>query len=318
MDSCVLIGFNYSSRFNDKLRTFLRGIIVDLYICYKYVKDLIDITKITIITDVTINYSISDLKNLIIDSSIDQGILNFVNEIISNKVLHLYTNKEDLMEIIKSKFSNKKNILFYYTGHSHDSEILLPSLNDYFCYEYQDNNELSINLSEIRELLCDHTDQRSEIFMILDCCNSNGLSLPYKLADGVYRLNYDTLRQPLQLRFNLSGRGRGDSDMSEPLSKLKFPLQKIICFSSSSIDESSIILNSGSIFTYTLFKNIKSHRNITELISLISTECLKKFEQNANVCSSYPNLKLIWRWLTINDGIKIEINHLKNFFVKKE
>lgn len=300
MDACIIIGFNYSSKFNDKFRGYLKGIIVDLYTCYTYTKKLVNKENMVIITDITINYSAQELKEIVMEDSVDVEIFNFVNDIIENQVLHIYSSKKDLIDIIENRLKGKERILFYYTGHSYDAKILLPILNNHYCYIYNSTPDTILDLYELKEIICNNSNLDAEIFMILDCCNSNGLGLPYKLTDEVYRLNYypDTLFKSTHF-------------------KRHYTLQKIICFSSTYIDENAIALKCGSIFTITLFKNIKTHRKINNLLTIISTECLKKFEQSANVSSSYPNLKLIWRWLIVNDDVKFEIDHLKNFFIKK-
>jgi len=299
----VIIGFNYSSKFNDKFRTTLKSIIVDLYICYNYVKELTTKENILIISDISNNYTAQQLREVIIENFIDNNIYNFIDQIINNKVLELYISKEDLIIKLGNKIKDKEKILFYYTGHSHNAKILLPMVDSQMCYVYDTDDDLMLDLYQLKDIICKNSKVDSEIFMILDCCNSNGLGLPYKLSDGIYRLIYYPSKLGNYLKQNNNN-------------LRNYPLQKIICFSSTYIDENSIISGSGSIFTTSLFKNIKLHRKIQNLLNVISLECLKEFEQSANVSASYPDLKIIWRWLVKNDNININIDHLKNFFIK--
>ena len=290
MDCCIIIGFSYSSKYEDKTRPFLDGIIIDLYLCYRYVKELTDKSNIIVITDQTTNVN-STNKNIIFDETDNINVLKFIDELHNNKILHLYTSKSELLSLLNKKLNGSKNIFFYYTGHSYSGNILLPKMNDMICYNYLKEEDTILNFLELRNIICSNSNVNAEIFIILDCCNSNGLELPYKLSDGVYRLN-----------FKKEG---------------GYPLQKIVCFSSTYIDENSIILKNGSIFTKLLFDNIKIYRKIQDLLKIIVLECLKDFDQNANVYSSYPNIKMIWRWLVKNDDIKVEIDHINNFFILK-
>ena len=292
MDACIIIGLSYNK--SDKLtdRPFIPGIVIDIYHAYKYVKSLIINNNILIITDIIYDININDLRESITNSTVDVEILHFISEIKNMGYLKDYTSNVQIFKQIKRVVNKRKRIFFYYTGHAVNGNILLPLANEEVCYKYEQTTDSIITFSSIRDALSRDSARNSKILTILDCCNANGLDLPYKLINKVYRL---TLK-----------------------SDKVYPSQKLICFSATMIDESSIASKNGSIFSYIFFKNLQEYRNIADLLLFVSNECSKKYDQTVTVHASYPNLKMIWRWLCFNDQVSVKLNPVENYFIIKE
>lgn len=293
MDLCIIIGFNY--KFEDN---YLPGTIIDIYNCYKYISKLAKSTHI--FTDIEKDITVSELRNSVLNASADINIINFISNIKSKKdIYHLYTSKDLIITEISKIIKNKKRIFFYYSGHSNNSKLVFPTKGNEICYV--DSTELE--LINLKKIICQNSLENAQIFFVLDCCNSNGLGLPYKLKDGKYVLS---------VRFYFDGKS------SEIMSNsLDISTQEIICISSTMYDEYSISSDQGSLFTQSFFKNLKEYRKIEDLLHVVNMECLKKYNQTSTIFASYPNLKHIWRWLVVNDKIEIDIDLINNFFIIK-
>jgi len=320
MDSIIIIGFSYSKIDKYTDRPYLHGILIDMYRAYNYSYKLLNSTdkgindqrsnnkdsntqgtdtqrsntkSIKIITDLHIDLTFNEIKDSIIDSIVDAEVINFISQMRKNGFLIDYTSKQQLLEELSNAVLGKKRIFFYYTGHANNGNILLPLMNDLISYRCTTQDAI-INLSNIRDILSSGSRNSAEIFVILDCCNSNGLDLPYKLVDKVYRLTSKSNKE--------------------------YPYQKIICFSSTNIDENSIASKKGSIFSHYLFELLGKSRNIGSLLSEINKECAGQYNQTATVYSSYPDLKILWRWMcsTDSDVVNIKLNCVENYFILKK
>lgn len=287
MDIAIIIAFAYSKTNQDQHRHHLPGILIDIYHTYRYSKGLTD--NIILITDLETHNStkIIELKDSIINNEVDIEILNLLNIIKNNKQLYTYTSKKDLLVTIKRNIHSKKKVFIYYTGHSLHGNILLPTMNNEICYTRNNPNDYALNFSILRDALCNASSD-AQIVVVLDCCASQGLHLPYKLQDKIYNLS--------------------------PRSDKKYPLQEIICFSSTMSDEVSIASKNGSLFSQIFFKHIKLSKSISELSEILTYEIYKKFEQTPTIYSSYPNIKNIWTWLHRRDSLDIRINLIENYF----
>lgn len=77
----------------------------------------------------------------------------------------------DLLFRLRQLIYGKKKILFYYSGHSEDNSLILPS------GEHLDSRILTSLL----------TQDSPNILAFFDCCYGVGLSLPFVLKDGKMR-----------------------------------------------------------------------------------------------------------------------------------
>ena len=199
-----------------------------------------------------------------------------------------YTSKKQILEIIRKCCQHRKKIFLYYTGHAFKNNILLPFSNSEVCFRYQNNNDSVIEFNFLRSIISTISDKNAKIFSIFDCCNFTGFGLPYRMESGIYRLR-----------------------------SKNFITQKFICISSTLSDEVSLGSKEGSLFTKVFFQNLRGYRNIYDLVNLVSKECFSKFNQTSTVYSSYPDLKMIWRWLLFKDDVRVRLNLIGNYFIVK-
>lgn len=291
MDLAIIIGFSYNKNNEDLHRHHLPGILIDIYRVYKYTKQLTD--NIIIITDLRSesDTKIVELKDSIINNNVDIEILNFLGIIKNSGLLHEYTTKKDLLTTIKREVHLKSKIFIYYTGHSLHGNILLPTMNNEICYLSDNPTDFTLNFSILRDALSTSVPE-AQIMVILDCCGSQGLHLPYKLQNQIYNLT-----------------SRSDK---------KYPLQEIICFSSTMSDEVSIASKNGSLFSHTFFKYLFTSRKVSDLLEVLTVEISKKFNQTPTVYVTYPNLKMLWRWLYRTDNVNVKFNLMGNYFVVRK
>lgn len=259
MKDIILIGFEY-----DKNNKFLGlpGIIIDLYQMYKIGTNIAP-DNIFIITDIERNPKTKILKNAVLEGIVDENILDFIDDIKESHKYIKYCNLNNFIQNIINIYKNSKQIVLYFTGHCISGNIILP-----------DNTSLSYE--DLLNILITYTNINAEILIIMDCCESTDMGLPYmlqlKIKSSIYRLTSNK-------------------------NKI-FPKQKIIYISSSIKDENSISHKDGSFFTRVLYKQFKNkNSSLVSILNIINNEYLLKYNQTASIYSSFPNIKYIWYWL---------------------
>ena len=328
MKVCLIIGFSYGEDSDVNYvapdRSPLPGIIIDLYQAYSLARNM-EPDKIMIITDIVRDQQTSLLVNSMLDSTVDTGVLEFIESIISLGEHHQFVGKHDFIFVIKSILSQADQTFIYYTGHVSDNYLLFPmdgldvnfketinpkkfnhptdtydnniiSLPDvlesyYRAHKNDPSSDLTkMSLDEYKSIILSSISKKGEVFIVMDCCNSNGLDLPYHLKDGVGRLL------------------RGENHI--------FIGARIICVSSTMKDEQSIASRDGSIFSRSLFLNMRSKQRSLKILSkLIDDECSSKFSQTTTVHISHPNLKFLWPWIYGNYNLVMSINNFKNIIL---
>ncbi|HLX53950.1 MAG TPA: hypothetical protein VKR58_08410, partial [Aquella sp.] len=297
MDTAIILAFSYNKNNLDTNRQHLPGILIDIYYAYSHVRQLTD--EIVVITDLIMEGDISELKNSIVNSRVSIDILNLIDRLRISNCLYEYTNKSSLISILKRLCHRKKHIFFYYTGHSLHGNILLPTMNEYICYNSDHPTDFTISFLILRDIFS-LANSTAQICVVLDCCGSRGLELPFVLNGDVYTLT--------------------------PRSDKFFMPQQVICFSASMSDEVSVASRGGSRFTYYFFKYLKEYRNVIKFKQFLVDVCSmgssvtggpggsigtggsKEISQTPMVHATYPNMKLIWRWLHHNDDIEVDLN----------
>ncbi len=267
--AALLIGFEYVA-INDWKS--LPGIPVDLYQAYNY---SLNITRnITVFTDVNKDYRTGILQKAIIEGYVDSGLLSFIEDTKEQNTHTLFATKtsngykdNNFETIIINTVKDVNRLFIYYTGHAKNGHLILP-----------DNTHIA--LTHIRDIISSSVNNDCQIVVILDCCQSNGMELPY-LYDSVYKLQ-----------------------------TISFEKVPIICLSSSDINNDSSATGSGSIFSRNLFKYLNNH-------SIITIRDLSKNIMIGITCS-YPE-KMLWSWFgnggkndNKNDKTNIDIFYDKN------
>ena len=259
----LLIGFEYiqSTRWKK-----LPGIPADLYQVYKYTKN---ITKnILLFTDIDRDYNTSILQRAILDGYVDSGLLSFIEDVKERKQYSQYTsNRKNGYSINNfdqtiSNFINKLDRLtIYYTGHGKGGDIILP-------------DDTHVSLIYLKQLICENVNHDCQIILILDCCESNGLNLPYQ--------------------YNIDGNWK--------LHSRDFTSQQILCISSSHLEEDSTATKSGSLFTRLLCKYLSNNYNQYILL----TDMYNNID-GIYIYGSYPDIKMLWGWFSKPDHNNINI-----------
>ena len=162
----ILIGFEYK---NGKK---LPGIIVDIYLVYKFLKNINwKDSEILIYTDIEKDYQTEVLKTAILEKTVDSGILTFIED---SKEKNQYIEFKSHMHNFQTCLSNLQTYSFiYYSGHSKNGNLILP------------NNAL-ISLDFFRDML----NFSKETLLVMDCCEG-GINLPFVLHENIYRCNYN-------------------------------------------------------------------------------------------------------------------------------
>jgi hypothetical protein len=341
MKVCLLIGFSYGEdsdiNYVDPDRSPLPGIIVDLYQAYIMSKNMKP-DRIIIATDIVRDQQTSVLVNSMLDSTVDTGVLSFIETIQSKDRYRRFTGKNDFIDTMKMCLQDADEAFIYYTGHVSDGYFLFPmdgidvdleenienpeiilkeesrprsktkvqNLDTYTytvlkqpgvlrayheAYQHnQDEDKTKISLTEYKEIIINSVKRKCKLFIVMDCCNSNGLDLPFQMKDAIYRLTPNDIHT--------------------------FVSQEIICISSTMLDEHSIASRDGSIFTRSLFFNLRQqHVSLHDLISIVGMECSSRFSQTTTIHSSYPNLKYIWSWVYGPNRILVSINNFNNTII---
>ena len=198
MPTSILIAFQYTTK-------PLPGALIDLYHAMKWCLSFQ--CKPHILTDITSVQNLSNLKQAIDTKIADDDLLNFFNvELFGNPIRNSIQLLEKIVTILNEPISDKKLIL-YYSGHGIREYMIMP-----------DNGRLPF--IEFRDHIIRMVPPDVEIFWILDCCNPNGLYLPYKLQGNTFRLSS---------------------------SKIQCVTHPILLITSSDSDEKSIATKSGSL-----------------------------------------------------------------------
>lgn len=247
----LLIGFEYYQSENKTVKS-LPGIPVDLYQAYNHA---LKITKnITVFTDVSEDHKTDILKQAILNNYVDSNLLSFIEDIKERSQYFSFISKTEnnyasnnFEEVFIKSIKDCNKLFLYYSGHAKNGNIILP-------------DKTHVPLTHLRDLMNKHCSSEAEIVVILDCCQSNGMELPYSFHKNVYSSDLT----PLNI-FKLNS--------------YNFTSKRIICLSATQINQDSNATRSGSLFTRKIFDNLKF--NIKSIDAIITT--------------SYPE-QSIWSW----------------------
>lgn len=290
MPTCILIGFEYK---ND----ILPGTLIDLYQCYSWSKSFgCNIYTLTDIKEVNIEL----LHNAIDNKLANKDILNFYN--IINPIIIFDNLFDELLKILNKEILDDK-LIIYYTGHGvlYDN-LVMP-------------DETLISMKKLKSIILENVKITTEIFIILDCCNPDGMGLPFKLKNNLFGLS------------------------STDIKSIDFIEHKILLITSSANHQKSVATQLGSLFTRYLFKILidmnqydKSYitkenipltinRNLQRLSSNLACHIRKLhtgYQQNISIYSSYIIDPILWIWIGNRNNCDIISDYtLENIIVKK-
>ena len=287
----VLIIFSYIDSID---RSKLHSVAIDLYHSYHYALNN-NYDDIIVITDIINDMQLDFVRPSITLGVVNSSILSIIEKIKTNNHYYYYKHKKDMIEKINRFVNDKNRIYVYYSGHSSNNNIKLPKKKEMYTFdgECTGSDRYIYSGNEFTENIVKSANDKAEIFMVMDCCQISNMKIPYKY-DGIYKLGTD----------------------------INFMKPKIICFTSTSLEENAMIYTHGSIFSRYLFKLLNkiclTKENIdTKYYSLfylkkyINKNCTRVYNQTSNLYVSYPNIKKLWDWIIkTNNSMKIEIDYL--------
>lgn len=274
MKTAFLIGFQYSDRH------YLTASKLDIYRAYEWCKTF----------DCQINIG-TDFQFDVEDNDLPLG-----SEI--NSLTKFVDNAVDLEKILVDICWRERNII-YYTGHGIPNGIFLP-------------DQSSIGIINLRNKIMKLCTLSSEFLWIIDCCNSTGLALPFKLEDNCFKLS------------------------PSPISPVQ---NKILLITSSRPEEKAIATGEGSLFTKNIFEyfrklkiddtscisvdEIKSwlsgkNRNLSRLVGRINAEIRKShtgYRQTVSIYTSHMQDPILWLWIG-NDSDVVTDSSLKIIIIR--
>lgn len=198
---------------------------------------------------------------------------------IPTTTLNLPRYEPDVLMNLPNFKSNK--LFIYYTGHGENSHMIMPSGKN-------------IKFTHFRDMIIKKVSPQTEIFWILDCCNAEGLSLPFQLEDNTFRLteNFDAVINP------------------------------ILLITSCNPHEESTSTIVGSTFTGHLFNMLKDinkypiirdgvipvqyNRNLRRLMGELNAAIRKSHTgktQTVSIYSSYALDPVLWLWIGLEDVV---------------
>ena len=167
----LLLGFEYSGKQR------LPGIIIDLYRMYRHYKNLTH--NVYLLTDMKSDAVFEDLRASILDGDVDSNVSTFIEDMIYSKRHILVQTSAKLHKVLAAFSCVHSQIYCYYTGHSLDGDVLMPSLE-------------RVTFFNIYTSLKPLTHKNTEIFFLWDCCGiSTQLPFSRKNNSWVYTGNFD-------------------------------------------------------------------------------------------------------------------------------
>jgi hypothetical protein len=250
----ILIGFTYKV-------DPIKSVIFDLYRVYEFVRNAG--AACFVLTD----YDTFDpeLESHVSDPQIRAFCIHPDPDLVPCPDVTFYTvrSMQDVMLTIKSiDITGESQVMFYYTGHGDaDQKMRFP-------------NGQRHDLIEVRNLLLNQCSPAAEIFMVMDCCNSGSLGLPYGLSSE-------------SSKFRL----RSVETMTDRV---------VLLISASSETEKAGIVSDGSYFTKYLFEVL--HQKLLDLGKIRDIIQSKvTFPQTITISSSYPVESILWTWIFYDD-----------------
>jgi len=274
MPIAILIGFEYT--FNS-----LTGALVDLYHAFKWCQSFN--CDIHVFTDIELVKDYNNLRRVIDLKIAEPDILSFYERIPSMTIVRNRTSLlRSLIRILENVSDDK--VIIYYSGHGVKDSMVMP-------------DKTLLSFINFRDTILDILQPYVEIFLILDCCNPNGMRLPYKLNNNCFTLS------------------------THIPNDIECVSQPILLITSSESNEKSIATKSGSIFSRHLFRiltqfnkefnnddssapisliPIHKNRNLRRLMGNLMSSIRRMhtgYTQTVSIYSSYIIDPVLWMWI---------------------
>jgi len=263
---CFIIAFKYERRLKE-----LPGIVIDIYRIYQIAKrwhTIYSSLDLFIITDIQKDEAIRFLKTALLSGIVDEKILSFIQDRYNDNTLIFYTDKSQLLGMLRDQCYKESRIFLYYTGHGKNGNFVLPN-SDY------------VSLNEIRGRIVSKSNPDADIFIVLDCCNATNMNLLYQY--------------------------NGDKWVFNKSENIEYVSQNLILITSTLPDEESVATETGSIFTYILYEILLERiKDLDIVYKKISDACIEKINIHPSIYSSYGYEKKIWDWVVGDNLLPIK------------
>jgi hypothetical protein len=339
--AAVIFGFSYArispstsmslildgTRERDDLDYALPGIVVDLYLAYSHALS-IGCDKILLVTDQS-EFSLDrPILNLVRDGKIEAGIAKFCQDITHHECFHRFTNMDNLLSRLKRIGKDITRLFFYYSGHAHHGVAFIPRYRHAASYDLSPQSKQSliqtVNFVDLLQPLVLSTATDCQIFCVMDCCNSNGLDLPYKLVNTVSWKNKSTTislnnKNSLGMFCNLIDKEGLDYEAYDIKASYEmvtltnwFFGRNIVCLSASSLIGKSYTSHSGSKFTTKVFSYLRDEEinTYSTLILLLNLDLLNIDDILPQIRSTHPMEYFIQPWIRSKSNLAIEYDKL--------
>jgi hypothetical protein len=306
----ILVGFGYQ-HCDDQYK--LLGVTYDLFTAYQHAL-ITKCDKILVITDMSPDLVDNLMIRNIVLGKVSDKITTFYKELKEQGRLYLFINLDDMRARIVKLGTNAARIIFYYSGHAHHGTALVPKYRHSASYESSVPVGIHmLDLVDIVSYAISVSRANSETVFIADCCNSNGLRLPFTL-NVITKTNRtpgglsstvtlseaafaDTIRLATRTQdVDLLGHYR--------LEKLNnwFAGKRIVCISSSTTGSTTFTSPEGSKFTVELFKylsneNINTYTSLLTILTVTCDEDIVGKVTKPQIRSTHPDSYLIQPWI---------------------
>lgn len=259
MPTALIIGFQYATYTKP-----LISALIDIYHAYTWCQTFH--CDIHLLTDI-ISIDNDHLKSAVEEGMASPGLMTFYSTV-KKTLIHTASDLTTELQRVLSTIHDEK-LIIYYSGHGLNESMLLP-----------DNTTMSF--IDIRHTVFRAIAPTVKVLWILDCCNPNGLHLPFRLQKNKFVLS------------------------TAKISPVKNPL---LLITSCEEKEKSAATAYGSVFSRSLFQiltkmnelnSTTANRNLRRLMGNISSEIRALhtgYVQTVSIYSSYIIDPVLWLWV---------------------
>lgn len=286
MPKALLIVFEYSEN-------RLGGAVVDTYRAYSWCRSFG--CHPAIITDFKFEDRYDVASEAVKAGVIDEAVFSFCKKAPHSVVV----DEKDFLHAIRESLAtgiNDGKLIVYYSGHGKQESFVLP-------------NDTKVSFMDIRNEILGNVGRRDEVFWIMDCCNPNGLRLPYKLHENFFSLGadaFDCVSQDMILLTSSNSKEKSAATKyGSVFSRHLFPLLRTI--------NQEFALKNGNIPAFANRNLDKLASNLTRSIEKMQTG----YKQTVCIFSAYPIHPVLWPWVGSREPPRITVDDRMNIKVSR-
>lgn len=289
MKAALLIGFGY---LNQPKGYRLPGIIIDLYRAHQWSLRM-NVKRWYILTDHTTNIESEKVLKLVIKKELEGEAIFFIDRIKKEQIYHNYQDYSHLIAELQALLVDVSHLFVYYSGHFENGLVVFPKGG-----RIDTDGEAPLDrfpLDQVIRYGITRAKPEIELFVVLDCCQSNGLDLSFRMKTNESRFSFVTPGRTLSTG-------------------------NCLCFSSGTEEESAKARMDGSPFTYRLFHVIEQlvGENDTVLFERLLIEIVAAgYNRSPMVGIVHPITKKLPRWCYTTTTTLIDFHPIENIFYVK-